>query len=47
VHNRLYAVGADVKTHHIHVMVIKETGPYAPNPNGKWGVNPISAIEEH
>ncbi len=41
-----YAVGPDVQTHHIHVMVIKEERPYTPDQNGKWGVNPLSAIKE-
>lgn len=41
-----WAAGPEVKTHELHVMVIRESGPYSPNPNGKWGVNPVSATGE-
>ena len=41
-----WAAGSDVQTHQLHVMVIRESGPYSPNPNGKWGVNPVSATGE-
>lgn len=41
-----WAAGSDVRTHPLHVMVIRESGPYSPNPKGKWGVNPVSATGE-
>jgi len=37
---------AQVEKKTITAMVICETAPYEPNPEGKWGVNPISTMRE-
>lgn len=35
------------KTHkrRLSIRVVCETGPYKPDINGKWGINPISAVK--
>jgi hypothetical protein len=37
---------SNLKETKIKARVICETGPYKPDPEGKWGVNPISILRE-
>lgn len=41
-----YSFGGKIDSVKISPMVIREYAPYKPSINGKWGVNPISAMRE-
>ncbi len=42
--NISYKFGSEVRTEVIKARVIRESAPYQPDPNGTWGVNPISTL---
>ena len=39
-----YKFGSEIKTEVMKARVICESAPYKPDPNGTWGVNPISTL---